>query len=310
MDIMTRGFDHFNRAFTFVEPPSGSNTSPREFSEREVAYFAPVSAANLKASSWLAMDKVEKSYGPRIFLEEKTGDVVIEAGHGIRFVGLDSRGDVADYKSFLDDGNPPMRLSFSQEEIARRVGRDRVRIRVVDDAGLGEEADLNRLTGAGGFVRAWRFAGITKSWTNQSQFVGMSKDDLKAIEDSASSAPLVRTRDSFVDFLPRFKKKQTFVVAYAVRTIIADKPRKVKFITGSDDGLRVWVNGKKVIETTLLRAAEPDQDSTVVDLEAGKNVVVAEVSQADGGWGLYFRIEDEDGKKLQLTDEGKLVSLE
>jgi len=40
------------------------------------------------------------------------------------------------------------------------------------------------------------------------------------------------------------------------------------------------------------------------------NRLVVEVSQTYGGWGLYLRFEDEDGRKLRLADEGRLEPLE
>ena len=45
LDVMTRGFDRFNRVFTLVEPPSKLNHQPVRFAEHEAACFAPVSAA-------------------------------------------------------------------------------------------------------------------------------------------------------------------------------------------------------------------------------------------------------------------------
>jgi len=308
-DIMTRGFDHFNRAFAFVDPPSRGRKTPDEFSEKEIAYFAPVSGANLKPTRWLALDKKERVYPPQIFQDEKSGDIVIEASYGIRFVGLDVRGDVADYISFVDAADPPKRLTLSRAEIRKRVGTDDVRMRVMDNEGLIEQAETSRLLRTAEFVRSWHFASTTKSWTNANAFVSVSDAELKAIEASATTAPLISTKDPFVDFLPRFQERQTYVAAYAVRTILSDKARKVKILTGSDDTLRVWLNGKVVVQVLALRPAQPDQDSTTVELVAGKNVLVAEVSQAGGGWGLYLRFEDENGGSLQLTDDGKLVAL-
>lgn len=68
-----------------------------------------------------------------------------------------------------------------------------------------------------------------------------------------------------------------------------------------------WVSGS---DGEVLRAAKPDEDSAKVELRAGVNSIVVEVSQADTAWGLYLRLQDEAGRKLRLTDVGTLEPLE
>jgi hypothetical protein len=85
---------------------------------------------------------------------------------------------------------------------------------------------------------------------------------------------------------------------------------KVKVFAGSDDSLRVWVIRLPVLKDLVLRGAMADQDSGMVDLQAGNNTVLVEVGNAGGGWGFYFRLEDEYGRRLRLTDEGRLEPIE
>ena len=37
-------------------------------------------------------------------------------------------------------------------------------------------------------------------------------------------------------------------------------------------------------------------------------MIVVEVSNADGAWGLYFRLEDAGGRKLEIAPDGSLRS--
>jgi hypothetical protein len=159
------------------------------------------------------------------------------------------------------------------------------------------------------FIRSWRFAKATEPWVNW-KFVPWNDEKLRSIVESASSQGLVRSSGPFVDFLLCFDGKNADVVGYAVRSITSERARRVRCWAGSDDALRLWLNGKLVMERPGQHSPVPDDDSALIDLTAGENTLVAEVSQGFGGWGLYFRLEDEDGRKLRLTDEGKLEPID
>jgi len=69
----------------------------------------------------------------------------------------------------------------------------------------------------------------------------------------------------------------------------------------------VWIAGRPVVARLRLRAARPDDESADVELSAGRHEMLVEVSQRNGGWGLYLRFEDAHGAPLRLTDAGELV---
>jgi hypothetical protein len=175
---------------------------------------------------------------------------------------------------------------------------------------LGKPVDEERLRGLEAFVRSWRFARHSEPWIDRSSFVSMDDAKLRSIAASAAAQPLVRSGGPLVDFLFSFGGKNADVVGYAARTITSDRARSVRLLIGHDDALRVWLNGKVVIQRPGYHAPTPDAESVLVELDPGENTLVAEVSQAFGGWGLYLRLEDEDGRKLRLTDEGKLEPLD
>ena len=157
------------------------------------------------------------------------------------------------------------------------------------------------------FVQAWRFVPATISWDDKRTFMAMTAERLKETEASALSKPPVVSQTRFVDFLPQFPPdRRRNVAGYALRKIQTDAARKVKILTGSDDALRVWLNGRPIQKVLALRAASIDQESTIAELRAGDNTLIAEVSQASGGWGLYLRLEDADGAPLALADDGRL----
>ena len=53
---------------------------------------------------------------------------------------------------------------------------------------------------------------------------------------------------------------------------------------GSDDGIKLWLNGKLVHTHNALRGYQLS-DEVTVQLKAGVNRLVVKVSQHDGGWG-------------------------
>jgi hypothetical protein len=78
--------------------------------------------------------------------------------------------------------------------------------------------------------------------------------------------------------------------------------------------LQIDVNGDLVHKNILVTwtpAVAADADSAgPVELRAGENRLLVEVSNAGGEWGLYLRLEDPEGRKLRLTDEGRLEPLD
>lgn len=91
----------------------------------------------------------------------------------------------------------------------------------------------------------------------------------------------------YVDFYKIFTPNEN-VLAYAYRTITLPEARSMQFGVGSNDGVRVWVNGKLVLDRQLSRKAEPNQDMITVPMKKGENSILVKVDQLKRGWGFYF----------------------
>jgi hypothetical protein len=83
-----------------------------------------------------------------------------------------------------------------------------------------------------------------------------------------------------------------WAVAFAKTRVYSKKARKAALWMGSDDGCKVWVNGKCVHEYQGRRGVTVDQDRVVLNLKAGWNTLLVKVEQYTGGWGLTARLED------------------
>ncbi|HVR74870.1 MAG TPA: PSD1 and planctomycete cytochrome C domain-containing protein [Planctomycetota bacterium] len=76
---------------------------------------------------------------------------------------------------------------------------------------------------------------------------------------------------------------------YLYRTIRSPGERKMTVSLGSDDGLKLWLNGKLVLEKNISRAAAPGQEQAVLHLAAGENRLLLKIVNLGGPSGFYFK---------------------
>lgn len=107
------------------------------------------------------------------------------------------------------------------------------------------------------------------------------------------------TTDHLLDFNGVLGAQTEDSVAYAVTfvTVPADV-KDAKMRLGSDDQVKVWLNGKEVHKNTNARPLEKDEDSAEVTLKKGVNVLVVKVVNEKVDWGLCVRFMDKDDKPL------------
>ncbi len=210
-------------------------------------------------------------------------------------------------------------------EVSNGAGGWGLYLRLADEAGqpleLGDDGELRAVDASatrelvsllrGPFVRRWQFATLTRPWTDHSAFLNLTPEDLNVLQAAALAAPLSADppQGSYVDFLARFPQTPTDTAAYAARRVRLDRPTRVRLFTGSDDALRVWVNGKPVQQVLKLRGARADSEVAEADLPAGESVLLVEVSNGGGDWGLYLRMEDAQGADLILREDGRLETV-
>jgi hypothetical protein len=84
-------------------------------------------------------------------------------------------------------------------------------------------------------------------------------------------------------------------IAYGLAYVLSPDDRDATLLVGSDDGVRVWINGEIVHTNPVYRAAEPDLDRVPIRLKKGWNKVLVKDLQGAGGWGFYVRIADPEG---------------
>ncbi len=78
----------------------------------------------------------------------------------------------------------------------------------------------------------------------------------------------------------------TNVVAYARLVLEADRACALHLSMGSDDGLAVFLNGRRVFAHDVLRGLRPGEDEVEVRLTPGRNQLLFKVTQGGGDFGL------------------------
>jgi hypothetical protein len=84
-------------------------------------------------------------------------------------------------------------------------------------------------------------------------------------------------------------------VAYLKARVRSPREVKVRLEIGSDDGIKVWVNGKLVHANNAVRGLTPGQDKVEAVLKAGVNEFLLKITQHTLGCGACVRIRGLDG---------------
>lgn len=102
-----------------------------------------------------------------------------------------------------------------------------------------------------------------------------------------------------IDFDALFNKPD-YAVAYALAEIKTDSAFTAFLAIGSDDGVKVWLNGKLVHRNWVGRALMPDQDVLPITFIKGSNQLVLKVQDVVRDWGFTVRFLDREALSNQL----------
>jgi hypothetical protein len=87
----------------------------------------------------------------------------------------------------------------------------------------------------------------------------------------------------------------TFRSLFAIPT--KEQPARLEF--GTDDGNKVWLNGKLVHENSKSGPAIPGEHKVNVTLQKGWNVLLLKITQDTGPWQFCLAIRKPNGNKLE-----------
>ena len=80
--------------------------------------------------------------------------------------------------------------------------------------------------------------------------------------------------------------------SYALITLESDSDQDgVDMKVGSDDSVKVWLNGEEVHNNPVNRGAGDFQDTFQVDIKQGDNLLLVKVSERGGGWSMFVGVD-------------------
>jgi len=100
-----------------------------------------------------------------------------------------------------------------------------------------------------------------------------------------------------IDFATRYRPKGSAVV-YAFTSLVSPSETDALLLIGSDDGIKVWLNGNLVHNKHQTRGLKRDEDEIPITLKQGENRLLCKVDQHYGGWGLIARVTSRDHTKI------------
>lgn len=90
-----------------------------------------------------------------------------------------------------------------------------------------------------------------------------------------------------------------YCAAYVRTRVYSPKAQEVLLEMGSDDALRVWLNGELIHEHWKTSGAAPRQEHALARLKEGWNDLMMKVVDHDGGWVFGARLRQPDGAALE-----------
>ena len=96
-------------------------------------------------------------------------------------------------------------------------------------------------------------------------------------------------RNVIVDLNKIFGRREN-CVAYLRAVVFSPRACRARLEIGSDDGVKVWLNGIQVHATDEGRPLTLGEDTASIQLEQGANGLLVKIVQFGGDWSTAFRV--------------------
>ncbi|MGO8930480.1 MAG: HEAT repeat domain-containing protein [Limisphaerales bacterium] len=192
-------------------------------------------------------------------------------------------------------------LPYAQAEVAATGLKKVVATTSNADVRKAAETALNEVQSGADYIMAWQIAGPYlqegKEYKDLFDMVFPPETaDAQAVKWQAIPPGPDAKRPWMMDLLKALGGEQR--VAYARTWVHSDQQQPARLELGTDDGVKVWLNGKVVHANNTFRALQPGSDKVDVTLNAGWNPLLLKVTQLNQGWGFCARFRKPDGSHL------------
>ncbi len=105
-------------------------------------------------------------------------------------------------------------------------------------------------------------------------------------EPAASTWLAVEADTSGLVNLSQYVGRHEWAIAYGWACVPVGRACETTLRCGSDDGIKIWLNGALVHEHEIGRAFTPCEDAIPIQLRAGDNHIVVKIDNYTGDWGF------------------------
>jgi len=222
---------------------------------------------------------------------------------------LESPVAIAYVKTFFEDEALETDAKLAAVKIAQRVYP-------LDPAGIGalmkqlEESSneqirkqsqgvLAKLGQLGDFITAWKVAGpyVAADGTDKGAFDSAFGPEQAGAAVAWQTIALGTAKPGHLNLAQAFGS-HNHCAGYLRTVVHSGKTQELDLLVGSDDSVKVWLNGKLVHAHHVGRAVVVDQDKVRVTLNEGANTLLLKVVQFSGDWGAVVRFRKADGQAV------------
>lgn len=145
----------------------------------------------------------------------------------------------------------------------------------------GHEDDLLSWRVLGPFVRPFGESGVSTGWVAPD----VDEDIFASGEHKTGWRETIANKKGYVN-LGRAIGNHDNAVAYAYTELESVHARETILKCGSDDGIKIWINGVVVHDNDALRGYTEKEDQASIRLEEGVNRILVKITNAVHGWGF------------------------
>ena len=89
-----------------------------------------------------------------------------------------------------------------------------------------------------------------------------------------------------------------FCAMFISRQVSAPRDTTLALSLVSDDGIKVWLDGKPVLQHDIARGVQPDQEEVVLGLTRGEHRLLLKINNGQGDFGFYFAVVNRELRDL------------
>ncbi len=187
-------------------------------------------------------------------------------------------------------------------ELARTALKKVLAVTSNSDLRQAAEAKLQQIEAMASFITAWQVAGpYRQDGKNYAALFDTvfppEAPTTGNVEWRSLPAGTNPAQPWLLDLLKALGGEQC--VAYVRTSIRADKQQPARLELGTDDGVKVWLNGQLVHANNTARPVTVGSDKVKVSLHEGWNTLLLKITQNNQGWEYCARLVTPDGARLE-----------